>query len=111
MNCIDAIEGTVKSILTRICIASNEDAMDMSEYIRRVQTLLEATRSYVVSNPEITPDPDVLTGVLYGHARDNWIEVARRSPEASESNEPEQEAREYLSYCFDYLFSHGTYPL
>jgi hypothetical protein len=111
MNCIDAIEGTVKSILTRICTTSDADAMDMSDYIRRVQTVLEATRSYVADNPEITPDPEVLTGVLYDHAKEKWIDIARKSPEATDSNEPEEETIEYLSYCFDYLFTHGTYPL
>ena len=52
MNCIDAIEGAAKSILTRICIASGENAADMSDYIRSIQSVLEAIRVYVMNNPD-----------------------------------------------------------
>ncbi|MFH1984830.1 MAG: hypothetical protein ABIL58_23560 [Pseudomonadota bacterium] len=108
MNCIDAIEGAVKSILTRICIASGENAADMSDYIRSIQSVLEAVRIYVMNNPEITPEPEVLIRVLYHHARDSWIAM---SGNGAASSEPQHETHEYLEYCFDYLFTHGTYPL
>ena len=108
MNCIDAIEGTVKSILTRICIASGENATDMSDYIQSIKSVLEATRTYVISNPEITPDPEVLISVLYNHARDTWIATFGNDGAATES---QPDHHEYLAYCFDHIFTHGAYPL
>lgn len=111
MNCIDAIEGATKSVLSQICAASIESAVDMSEYIRSVQNVLEATRRFVVSNPEITPEPDVLVSVLYRHAREVWIELAKTTPDGANGTDAKIEEKEYLEYCFDYISQHGTYPL
>lgn len=111
MNCIDAIEGTIKAVLKRICTTANEDAVDMSDYIRRVQAVLDATRIYVVENPEITPEPDVLLSVLYDFARDSYIEMTAPLPVDAPTAESDQDMKEYAAYCFDYIYAHGTYPL
>ncbi len=111
MNCIDAIEGMGKSILTKICDASEENVVDMSEFVRSVNSVLEATRSYIAANPEITPAPDVLVAVLYDHARDSWMKMVDKSAARGASEPLDEEARDYMEYCFDYLFTNGTYPL
>jgi hypothetical protein len=111
MKCIDAIEGMVKIILKRICTSSVENTVDMSEYIRSVQSVLDATREYVEANPEITTSPEMLTTVLYRHARDCWLDMADHSKIQDTSEATDEEAKAYLEYCFDYLYSNGTYPL
>jgi hypothetical protein len=111
MKCIDAIEGMVKIILTRICASSVENTVDMSEYVRSVKSVLDATREYVETNPEITTSPEMLTSVLYNHARDCWLGMAVHSTNQDASTALDEETKEYLEYCFDYLYSNGTYPL
>ena len=129
MKCIDAIEGTVKCILSRIHEVTLEDRMDDSEYVRNVKAVIDATDVFVETNQEIVPDRNLLKSVLYSYSRELWRSTANESEppatsepeapkkaEAKASDEAESNAEfagdddGYRDYYFDYLYRHGVYP-
>lgn len=83
MNCIDAVEGTAKTVLTRFVELSAEYRMDVSEYIRNVKTVIEGAALFLKTNPEVSDTPDILRDVLYDHAKRNgwpvWQKPVSRS--------------------------------
>ena len=111
MNCIDAIEGTVKSILMRMCDGCVTHGKDQSDYIRDVQTVLDGTDDFFVDNPEVIENPDLAGQVLYNFARQLWVEQATQDVSLEDVAEQSQEDIEYLEYTFDHLYTHGNYPL
>ena len=62
MKCIDAIEGTVKTIIKELYAvhAQNNASADDSEYIYNVKTVINATDQYVHLHPEFIEDPQIL---------------------------------------------------
>jgi hypothetical protein len=112
MNCIDAVEGTVKSIISRLHQGALENRLDDTEFIREVKTVIEASTCFVQSNREILAAPEVLTEVLYRFAKALWLERAvqglQESPALSEGERGDQV--EYFNYFFDHLYAKGTYP-
>jgi hypothetical protein len=111
MKCIDAIEGTVKSILTRIHAVSIEDNLDDTEYVRNVKAIIDATDQFIRSNPELVEDPRLLSDVLYRYSRDLWLmnlQGSGHNPGRTEETPPENE--EYQTYYYDYLYHRGIYP-
>jgi hypothetical protein len=108
MKCIDAIEGTVKSIILAIHSAHTRNSADDSEYIYNVKTVIDATDQFVRNQPEFIENPDILKQVLYVYSRNLWMlgqQPAETKPGAMDSaNE------EYQTYYFDYIYNRGVYP-
>ena len=108
MNCIDAVEGTAKSVLSRFLDLSAEFRMDASEYIRNVKAVIEAVNQFVKNNPEISDNPEIICGVLYDHARSQWLERMGKAADAeADAAIPDVE---YQAYCYDYVFANGNFP-
>lgn len=112
MKCIDAIEGTVKSILHQVHAASIEDNLDDSEYVRNVKVVIEATDRFIRSNPELVENPQLLNDVLYRYSRDLWLMDLRgvKQETAGQTQEAGSESEEYQTYYYDYLYQRGIYP-
>lgn len=114
MNCIDAVEASGKTIITRLYEESVAQRMEDTEYIRCVKVVLEAMVAFLTKNPEITDSPDLLHAVLLAHARKLWVDGVLNA--AGEISPDEATYRvsgdpEYLAYCFDYVYQKGEYPL
>jgi len=111
MKCIDAIEGTAKTILNHMHAVSVEDHLDDTEYVRNVRAVIEATYQFIVNNPEIVETPQLLKDVLYSYSRRLWLSGQQSSP-PPERTKPEgsAEEEEYQTYYYDYLYHRGTYP-
>jgi hypothetical protein len=113
MNCIDAIEGTVKCILKRLHALALEDRLDDSEYIRSVKAVIDATDLFVQGNREIVNEPSMLKQVLYAYSKDLWLKDQRMEP--SDRDTPDDLTvvdlnDGYFDYYYDYIYSHGLYP-
>ncbi len=109
MNCIDAIEGTIKSVLRHHLDAATAYHFDESEYVRNVKLILQGTQQVVLENPEITPLPATLRTVLYDHAKKLWMDRFD-APPAAEGVESNGERLEYDGYRYDYVYANGIYP-
>lgn len=111
MKCIDTIEGIVKCILNRMHAMSVEYRLDDSEYVRNAKTIVEAALQYVLSNPELVDDPQLLKQILYIHSRNLWL-MGQIPPgsEAARTETIDYEAEEYQTYYYDYLYDRGLYP-
>jgi hypothetical protein len=108
MKCIDAIEGTVKTILNHMHAVSLEEHLDDTEYVRNVRAVIEATDQFIVNNPEIVETPQLLKDVLYGYSRRLWLSGQQPPPAEQTGKAAEQE--EYQTYYYDYLYHRGIYP-
>lgn len=112
MKCIDAIEGTVKSILNHLYTVSIEDHLDDTEYVRNVHAVIEATHQFIVNNPEIVESPHLLKQVLYDYSRELWLN-GQQPTVPQPLNAPDEkrvEEEEYQTYYYDYLYHRGIYP-
>lgn len=114
MNCIDAIEGTVKSIIDRLHVMYIQERLDDSEYIRCIKSVINATETYVQGQEEIAAEPNVLKNRLYAYSKALWL--ARQAVEQSASRAANgnvvviQPNDGYQDYYYDYIYSHGLYP-
>jgi len=103
---IDAVEGTVKSIIDRFFAVYIEDRLDDTEFIKNVKSIIEATEIFVKQNGELLSEPAVLTGTLYEYAKSKWMtNFIKDRPLEGESSEDG-----YYDYYFDYIFKSGVYP-
>jgi hypothetical protein len=112
MKCIDAIEGTVKSILNQLYKTCTDDQLDDSEYIRYVKAVLDATDHYAQCNPEVVEGPNILQEVLYAYSRNLWLmggDSAAAQP-FGQSKGLNQESDDYQTYYYDFIFNKGIYP-
>jgi hypothetical protein len=111
MKCIEAIEGTCKSIIRRLYLNYLEEHLDDTEYIGNVRSVLEGLDGFVSGNREAVDDPAVLKNVLYEFARDQWLKGLDDS-ERFQQALPEKESEEgYPVYYYDHIYSKGNYPL
>ncbi|RJQ70722.1 MAG: hypothetical protein C4519_20605 [Desulfobacteraceae bacterium] len=112
MKCIDAIEGTVKSILTRIHTVTVEDNLDDTEYVRNVKAVIEATDHFIRGNPELVEDPQLLNDVLYRYSRNLWLLNLQGAKQvvSGPTEDSAVENEEYQIYYYDYLYHRGIYP-
>lgn len=108
MQCIDAIEGTVKAILERFHCLGDEYGLDDTERIRNIKAALEAVDRFLAENQEAVPDPALLKTILYDHAKALWLNG--RKVDAAPDEEPAQDGRDYGEYYFDYIYRHDMYP-
>lgn len=114
MNCIDAIEGTVKSIIDRLHVMYVQERLDDSEYIRCIKSVINATDSYVVGQKEIAAEPNALKNRLYAYSKDLWLTrqaVEQPQSRAASGNMAVIQPNDgYQDYYYDYIYSHGLYP-
>ncbi len=114
MNCIDAIEGSTKSIIGKLHQVFVEDRLDDAEYIRNVKAVLRGTNEFVENNKELLIDPKILRQVLYAFSKELWLStLKKRLREESDSEGKEwdgNENDEYYEYYFDYIYAHSIYP-
>jgi hypothetical protein len=108
MNNLDAIEGSVKSILEKLHGVWIDSHLDDSEYIRNTRAVIEATDRFIQENREITSDPDILALVLRQYAKELWLthKTTVEKPFAGDSDDN----GDYNEYCFDYIYERGVYP-
>jgi hypothetical protein len=114
MKCIDAIEGTVKTIIKELYAvhAQNNASADDSEYIYNVKTVINATDQYVHLHPEFIEDPQILKQVLYEYSRDLWLLGKDPATVQAETGTglTDAENDEYQTYYYDYIYNRGVYP-
>ncbi|MBI9083415.1 MAG: hypothetical protein JEZ11_07445 [Desulfobacterales bacterium] len=113
MQCIDAIEGSVKTIIQRLHRLSAEYLLDDTEYIRNVKATIEAVGDFLQVNQEIVTEPAMLKKVLYDYARNLWMAGQKETgtaPETPATNGEDLEAPDYQEYYFGYIYKHGMYP-
>lgn len=116
MNCIDAIEGTVKTILDGLHRLSVEERLDDSEYIRNVKAVIEAAETFVRINRQVSVEPGVLKDTLYAYAKELWIVHQDDGEPIEEETHLETDDGDnssdsgYRHYYFDYIYHHGVYP-
>jgi len=114
MKCIDAIEGTCKSIIHRLYLNYLEEHLDDTEYIGNVRSVLEGLDSFIHGNREAVDDPLVLKNVLYEFARDQWLQGLDdpdRFQEAPCKNADADPEEGYPIYYYDHIYNKGNYPL
>ena len=111
MKCIDAIEGTVKSILNQwhgLCV---EHQLEDSEYVRNVKSVIDGTGLFLAENPEVVENPQLLLDELYSYSRELWLGCQQGSDDTGiQTTPPDAETLEYHIYFYDYLYHRGIYP-
>ena len=112
MNCIDAVEGTAKSIIDSLSQLFIESNHDDTEYIRSIKKVIDSTFLFLQSNREIAGDPETLKKVLYEYAKDLWLKNHVNNIKTDDrSSEEVMERTEYHEYYFNHIYNHGAYPL
>jgi hypothetical protein len=112
MNCIDAVEGTTKTIIDGLFRIFIEQNLDDTEYIRNIKSVMDSTDAFLQNNREIADHTHTLKKVLYEHAKDLWLNNVFNKTEIEQiSSEQLSDKIEYNGYYFDYIYNHGTYPL
>ena len=106
MNCIDAIEGVTKEIITDIHQAYVQNQLDDTEYVRSVRNVIEGTSLFVMGNREVTTDPELLKQVLFEFSISLWLTGC----EAPHENPGFTGNDGYKEYYFNHIYRHGTYP-
>lgn len=112
MKCVDAIEGTVKSILKRIHQVSVDENLDDTEYVRNAKAVIDGTDQFIRDNPELVEDRELLKQVLFDFSRTLWLTgkaPADQSPSPTGGSSAE-ENEEYQTYYYDYIYHRGIYP-
>jgi hypothetical protein len=115
LNCIDAIEGTVKQIILRIFHQYNAFGQDDTEYIMNIKAVVEGSEEFVLKNTDIITSPQTLKAVLYDFAKDLWLQNLQKSqPQTADPAAPDKEEASdqdgYYDYYFDHIYHHGGYP-
>jgi hypothetical protein len=109
MNCIDAVEGTAKTLLGTFLDVATEYRSDASEYIRNVKAVIDGVVFFIKDNPEVSGTPELMRDELYNYAKMLWLERLEKAvdPDSKTGANPDIE---YQAYCYDYVFDHGNYP-
>ncbi len=112
MKCVDAIEGTVKSVLKRIYQVSVEDNLDDTEYVRNAKAVIEGTDQFLRENPELVEDLQLLQEELFNYSRSLWLtgKAPTEQTQASTDSGSTEENAEYQTYYYDYIYHRGIYP-
>ncbi len=114
MNCIDAMEGAGKRIISRFHQMFIEDRLDDSDYIKNIRAVMESIDAFIQENPEITNNPMLLHQVLYDFSKELWLknlEERRTGDPRPEVETDPSDREEYDNYYFDYIYKYGSYPL
>ena len=113
MNCIDAIEGTLKQIIDHMFENFISDQMDDTEYIRNIKVVIEAVNSFIIENREIASHPEVIKKILYEYARDKWIDHQHDSQlkcRATGQDTGSPIDFDYFCYYYDHIYDRGVQP-
>lgn len=114
MNCIDAIEGIVKTIVDCTLEDLASDNLDDTLFIHSVKTAITATLTFLNKNIEVSDNPDLVKRIIYDYAKEKWIThwAARekRDPQMVEEGNTISVDRAYLDYYYDYIYDRGVYP-
>jgi len=115
MKCIDAIEGTAKSILVEFMKIYERDGLDDTEFVRNIKAVLDGVDEFVRQNMEIVEDPQTVNKVLYEFSKTRWLENLQKiradtAESIRQTQTQEAENDGYDEYYFDYIYSHGMYP-
>jgi hypothetical protein len=115
LNCIDAIEGTVKEIIIRIFNQYITLGQDDTEYIMNVKAVVEGSEEFALKNSDVISSPHTLKAVLYDFAKMLWLQnLQKNPPQASEETLAEKESVSdedgYHEYYYDHIYHHGGYP-
>ena len=113
MNCIDAIEGTLKSIIRHLYSLYADNRLEDTEYAREVKTVIEATCHFLKENKEIIESHQILESILYQYAKTLWLEhiLSGRQVDAPPSAcVKSDEDEDYFDYFFDHIYKNETYP-
>lgn len=112
MNCIDAVEGTAKSIIDGFFQFFRESDRDDTEYIKNIKKVMDSTVLFLQNNREISGDPETLKKVLYEYAKDLWLRNIPGDIKSEDRNgDKVSEKTEYIEFYFNHIYNHGTYPL
>jgi hypothetical protein len=113
MKCIEAIEGTLKSIISKFHQVFLEDGLDDTEYVRNIKVVIDGTDMFLQGNKEILNEPHMLKQVLYSFSKELWLKGLKniRSQESALNDETSGcENDGYDEYYYDYIYNHGVYP-
>lgn len=109
MNCIDAIEGTVKCIIDKMYGMFFEGAQDDTEYARNIKAVIDGTDAFILVNQEVVMDPELLKQYLYDYGKGLWMQYVKSIAENSADKTGIKDTGFY-DYYFDYIYNHGIYP-
>jgi len=109
MNCVEAIEGTVRCIIDRMYCLFFEGVQDDTEYIRNAKAVIAGTAAFVRAQPEDFIDPDSTKKRLYEYARELWMNYVKSIAEESAGDAKSRDPAFY-EYYFDYIYHHGIFP-
>ena len=109
MKCIDAVEGTAKTLLEKFMDVAAEYRLDASDYIRNVQSVIDGVVGFVEDNPEVSESPELIRDELYSHAKALWLARLTQTTDTGPESLGDADI-EYHAYCYDYVYDHGNYP-
>ena len=113
MNCIDAIEGTIKYIISEFHRIYIEEELDDTEYIRNIKAIIDGIDMFIQNNKEIISEAKMLKQVLYSFSKELWLANLEKSFTENVTSHDEDDSSEnngYSNYYFDYIYNHGVYP-
>ncbi|MCD4804207.1 MAG: hypothetical protein K8R07_00850, partial [Desulfobacterales bacterium] len=108
MKCIDAIEGTIKYIISEFHQIYIEEGLDDTEYIRNIKAIIDGIDKFIQNNKEIISEAKMLKQVLYSFSKELWLANLEKS--YTENVTYHDEDKGYYDYYFDYIYNHGVYP-
>ena len=110
MNCIDAVEGTAKALLAKFLDLATENRQDVSEYIQDVKAVIDTVAQFIKNNPAVGGPPRSIKDDLYEYAKVQWLNRMEKIVDPDKGAAGGQDL-EYQAYCYDYIYTHGDYPL
>jgi hypothetical protein len=113
MQCIDAVEGVLKSTISGMAQRYADGEVDDLEYARIVRTAVDCAVKFLEENKEIGTRPELLEKVLFDWAKSAWRRIhAEKSvddPVLPKNLAPFQDEG-HEEYLFDHLYRRGLYP-
>lgn len=110
MQCIDAVEGFAKSVITSLFQLFIDGFHDDTVYILGVKSVINGATQFVQANPEVVSDARVLTEQLYCFSKNIWLNKLLATPTEHPEDKPPVTEDGYFDYYFDYIFSQDLYP-
>ena len=113
MQCIDAVEGVLKSTISGMAQRYADGEVDDLEFARIVRTVVDCAVKFLGENKEIGTQPQLLEKVLFDWGKSLWRRIYAQKA-ASDPLKPKEMAliqdEGYEDYLFDHLYRLGRYP-